>query len=220
LPTLWHTLRTLALTFRHGVIEVRVVQLYYRPGPCDSSESGTTPLDFPPVSCHTNSMEKTQAPAKTKYRALRNVVYVWQGKRVAIPAGKTISEIGYRNLPNNVVRSHFTEVHSTRGWVRWSEAELDLLCQLYVPTTVNSQIGEIVTRFLEVYPERSFGSVHSRVWGCVGLDAQRPEVGLGTYSEELAVKLNAIDSDRFPLVAEVEDRVNAKLDNLLAAIRG
>ncbi len=152
--------------------------------------------------------------SETNYRDPKN------GKFVNIPLGKKVSESTYRNYPSDGIRRHFAEVTSTRGWQRWSEDEHMFLAELYYETPVTEDVTPIVGKFLKEFSDRSWGSVHSRVWGIVGLDAQRPEIGLGTWSEEIALTMNSVDPERFPLPAEAEDRLFHKLDYLLSSILG
>jgi hypothetical protein len=139
------------------------------------------------------------------------------GKIVAHPLGKKIAESTYRALPSGA-RRHFAEVASSRGYRRWSEDELMLLCELYLELPTHGDVDTIVAKFLQSFPDRAWGSVNSRAWGCVGLDAQRPEIGLGTWSTELVEMLHSVDAERFPRPVEQESRLDKKLDSLLASI--
>jgi hypothetical protein len=108
--------------------------------------------------------------------------------------------------------------------VRWTGAELDFAINLYLQHyskgagTVDSTL--VMNLFAERFPKRGNIGVNMLLCQIKGLDTWCPAKGLKDTSQMLIDKLYMVDPVRFSGGATTEDKMLAKIDQLLSDIRG
>ncbi len=123
-----------------------------------------------------------------------------------------------------VFKAHAPKARKTSPKVRWTGPELDFAINLYLQHfskgagTVDSTL--VMNLFAQRFPKRGNIGVNMLLCQIKGLDTWCPAKGLKDTSQMLINKLYMVDPNRFPGGATTEDKMLAKIDQLLNDIRG
>ena len=148
-----------------------------------------------------------------------------RGNVTIIPVGTVLSQREYDALKSDNARSKCKKtlkVNAPR--VRFTNEELSKAISLYLDYTKGdgAVVGEAeaIAEMQLLNPQRTGASINMLFCQIRALDVYVSQEGLKSQSKALVKKLYNIDPNRFPAGEKFEAESEAKLDSLLAQVRG